>query len=253
MPKQASKKTGSKADPSKPIFEPLDVRTSMEGERSLASHRGGGDRVQNNKVPAPNAAEVLITNQDPGQVAQMAAELKKQLDEERALAQLQREEDAIAREKFRLEKEALTRINGHLLKQVQTLRRAEERNSEGMRMPSPSRRPDLSRPGSKVGVPTKTDLNGGGDQPSHHSPVADDLRSYLREKETRARHFKEFEEMMQKRAGEPQPEAANPPVVRSKLAPSPLSAEILTCPFPKKFSPPTFDRYTGKTDPVQHL
>jgi hypothetical protein len=59
--------------------------------------------------------------------------------------------------------------------------------------------------------------------------------------------------MMRKKSGEPQPSTVIPPVVRSRLATSPLSEEILTCPFPKKFSPPTFDRYAGKTDPIQHL
>jgi hypothetical protein len=180
--------------------------------------------------------------------------LRRQLEEQRTLANLQREEDAIAREKLKLEKEALARVNGNLQKQVLTFRRADQRNSGGIPAPPPSQSKgtNVSRPGSKVVIPPGSNPNGDGDQPSYHSPGTD-LRDYLREKEARARHFKEFEDMMRKESGEPQPSAVISPVVRSRLATSPLSEEILTCPFPKKFSPPTFDRYAGKTDPIQHL
>ena len=39
----------------------------------------------------------------------------------------------------------------------------------------------------------------------------------------------------------------------SKVCDSPLSEETLKCEFSKKFSPPTFDYYSGASDPVQHI
>jgi hypothetical protein len=79
--------------------------------------------------------------QDPRQAAQLFEELQRQLDDQRTLANRKREEEAIAREKMKMEKEALVRVNGHLLKQLQSLRRAEQRNSGGdpMQPPSPSK------------------------------------------------------------------------------------------------------------------
>jgi len=38
-----------------------------------------------------------------------------------------------------------------------------------------------------------------------------------------------------------------------KISDSPLCKEILECEFPKKFSTPTFDYYSGVSDLVQHI
>ena len=82
--------------------------------------------------------------EDPHQIVQLVVELKKQLDKERTLACLQREKDAIAREQYEREKDALAHVNGNLLKQIQALCRAGQRNTEGAPLlpPSPSKRPN---------------------------------------------------------------------------------------------------------------
>jgi len=48
-------------------------------------------------------------------------------------------------------------------------------------------------------------------------------------------------------------QVAGPPTSDSKNPRSPLSEETQRCRFSRKFSTPTFDYYSGASDPVQHI
>jgi len=110
--------------PSKSV--PPEARDSVEGEGSSSSHRNDEIRGPRETTLVTCSEDLANIAQDPHQAAQLLAELRRQLEEHHTLANLQREEDAIAHEKLKLEKEALARVNGNLQKQVQIFRRADQ-------------------------------------------------------------------------------------------------------------------------------
>ena len=97
---------------------PLEGPNFAGGEGSSSSHRNEEIRGPGETTPVAEFENLADIARDPHQAEQLLVELQRQLEEHRALANLQREEDAIAHKKLKLEKEALARINGNLQKQV---------------------------------------------------------------------------------------------------------------------------------------
>ena len=77
MLKRATAKTDAKAGHSKMTSIPPDVHISVEGEGSSSSHHDIGTHIQDERIRVPDTDELITMMQDPHQVAQMMAEMKK--------------------------------------------------------------------------------------------------------------------------------------------------------------------------------
>ena len=139
----------------------------------------------------------------------------------------------------------MAHIHNQHLSQIETLRRAKIRDSDAEESHAHPLQPHA----------TNTDCTGGSQRHPRsacrcHEECFDESET---PKLTKASHVEDLVEMVRKRIQEDKPQSRGGlGSFILQISDSPLSDKIMSHHFSKKFVIPSFDYYTGVTDPVQH-